>query len=92
MEMYKCCMTKTQIQLPDPLYQEVKRVAQEQDWSLAEVLRRGAEYIVKCYPKRETDRAAWALPAPRDLGAINLPYQEWRELATDRAVLECKGG
>ena len=43
-------MTRTQIQLPDPLYREIKRLAQEQDWSIAEVLRRGAEAILRAYP------------------------------------------
>ena len=84
-------MTKTQIQLPDPLYQEVKRVAREQDWSLAEVLRRGAEYVVRCHPKREVNRETWTLPIARDLGNIKVPYQNWRELASDRAVLESGG-
>ena len=88
MEMYDCGMTKTQIQLPDPLYQEVKRVAREQDWSLAEVLRRGAEYIVRCYPGRKAERGKWVPPTAGDLGRIKVPYQDWRELASDRAVLE----
>ena len=88
MEMYDCTMTKTQIQLPDPLYKEIKRVSREQDWSLAEVLRRGAEYVVRCYPRRETDRDVWELPAGSDLGSIKVPYQEWREFASDRAILE----
>jgi hypothetical protein len=81
-------MTKTQIQLPDPLYQELKRVSREQDWSLAEVLRRGAEYVVRCYPKRELDRGQWKLPAGKDLGGVKVPYTDWREIAADRAVLD----
>jgi hypothetical protein len=88
MEMYDYCMTKTQIQLPDPLYREVKRVAREQDWSLAEVLRRGAEYVVRCYPRRKMDKEIWTLPMGRDLGSIRVPYQDWRELANERAALE----
>lgn len=43
-------MIRTQIQLPDPLYREVQRVAKSQDWSLAEVIRRGAEAVVRAYP------------------------------------------
>ena len=43
-------MMRTQIQIPDPLYQEIKRVAQDQQWSIAEVVRRGAEEVVRRYP------------------------------------------
>ena len=43
-------MIRTQIQLPEPLYREIKRVAFEQDWSIAEVIRRGAEAVARTYP------------------------------------------
>ena len=43
-------MVKTQIQLPDRLYREAKRVAAKRELSLAEVLRRGVEYIARVYP------------------------------------------
>lgn len=58
-------MIRTQIQLPDPLYREVQRVAKAQDWSMAEVIRRGAEAIVRAYPAIKTEAARpWELPAP----------------------------
>jgi hypothetical protein len=58
-------MIRTQIQLPDPLYREVQRVAKAQDWSLAEVIRRGAEAVVRAYPviKSQPGRP-WQFPAP----------------------------
>jgi hypothetical protein len=58
-------MIRTQIQLPDPLYREVQRVAKAQDWSLAEVIRRGAEAVVRAYPaiKNQSGRP-WQIPAP----------------------------
>ncbi len=74
-------MRRTQIQLPEPLYQEVKRVSELLDWSLAEVLRRGAEYIVSCYPPTKQDRETWSIPEPVDLGAFQSPVEDWRELA-----------
>lgn len=43
-------MIRTQIQLPEPLYREIKRIARDQDWSIAEVIRRGAEAVVRNYP------------------------------------------
>ena len=58
-------MVRTQIQLPDPLYREVQRIAAAQDWSLAEVIRRGTEAIVRAYPAMKTEAPRpWQLPAP----------------------------
>ena len=58
-------MVRTQIQLPDPLYKEVKRIAQEQDWSVAEVLRRGAEAVLRAYPvHKQKKTSSWKLPSP----------------------------
>lgn len=56
-------MVRTQIQLPDPLYREVQRVAKSQDWSLAEAIRRGAEAVVKAYPPIKS-RPDWQMPSP----------------------------
>ena len=58
-------MVRTQIQLPDTLYQEIRRVAKSQEWSIAEVVRRGAEMLVRADPnfKAETPEA-WVLPPP----------------------------
>jgi len=76
-------MRRTQVQLPEPLYREVKRVAELQDWSIAEILRRGAEHVVRCYPADKEDQRSWAPPAPRSLGAFLAPVERWRELASD---------
>ncbi|MFZ4116367.1 MAG: antitoxin [Chthoniobacterales bacterium] len=57
-------MIRTQIQLPDPLYSEIKRIAEEQDWSIAEVLRRGAEAILRVYPAHKKKKSTWSLPSP----------------------------
>lgn len=81
-------MRKTQLQLPDPLYREVKRIARERDWPLAEVLRRGAEYMVRRYPRRAGAGKEWRLPRGQDLGAIKIHYREWREIAHEPEHLE----
>ena len=58
-------MVRTEIQLPEPLYREVQRVAQEQDWSIAEVMRRGAEAVARAYPPiKGSAGQPWALPPP----------------------------
>lgn len=55
-------MTRTQIQFPDPLYQRLKAIAEEQDWSLAEVMRKAAEHFVNRFPQQPTPRAEWKFP------------------------------
>ncbi|RYD21056.1 MAG: hypothetical protein EOP88_12755 [Verrucomicrobiaceae bacterium] len=55
-------MTRTQIQFPDPLYQRLKAIAEQQDWSLAEVLRRAAEHFVSRFPETDAPTSAWSFP------------------------------
>jgi len=76
-------MIKTQVQIPDELYREAKRVASEREISLAEVMRRGLEYIVRAYPPLQKDPGGWSPPAPRKLGGFRAPVSQWRELAND---------
>lgn len=58
-------MIRTQIQLPDTLYQEIRRVAKSQEWSIAEVVRRGAEMLVRAYPSFKADTPdVWIFPPP----------------------------
>jgi hypothetical protein len=59
-------MVKTQIQLPDELYQRVKQLAEQKEWSLAEAFRRGAELLLQRYPSPQP--APWIPPKPRHLG------------------------
>lgn len=76
-------MIKTQVQLPDRLYREAKRVASEREISLAEVLRRGVEYITRVYPHLEDSSQLWAPPDPHHLGAFRAPLDDWRLLASE---------
>lgn len=58
-------MIRTQIQLLNNLYREVQRVARDQEWSIAEVIKRGAESVVRSYPSiKQQDPSGWRLPAP----------------------------
>jgi hypothetical protein len=54
-------MIKTQVQLPDELYYKAKAIADQREWSLAEVVRRGLEYMALTYPVRASAKA-WELP------------------------------
>ena len=62
-------MIRTQIQLPDRLYAQAKRIAREREFSLAEVLRRGVEYMVLAYPPLDQEAGQeWKLPPVLHLG------------------------
>jgi hypothetical protein len=75
-------MVKTQIQLPDELYFEVKRVAQEYEMSFAEVVRRSIERTIPAYPRRKS--SDWIPPEPLDLGLQQgIEDDEWRLLANE---------
>ncbi len=54
-------MIKTQVQLPDELYYKAKAIADQREWSLAEVVRRGLEYMALTYPVR-SPATQWVLP------------------------------
>lgn len=73
-------MVKTQVQIPDHLYNEAKRIAAEYELSFAEVVRRGLERLVPSYPPR-TKAVDWAPPEPRALGCKNLTAAQLRDLA-----------
>ena len=77
-------MIRTQIQLPQTLYEEVKRVAREREMSVAEVVRRGVEYITRTYPPVASDEP-WSLPTPSDLGAFKAAPEEWPLIVHDAA-------
>lgn len=58
-------MIKTQIQIPDQLYHQAKAIAQQREWSFAEVVRRGIEYMAMMYPLT-TDQNDWQLPVLKE--------------------------
>jgi len=74
-------MIKTQVQIPDRLYREAKRVAAENEMSFAEVVRRGIEEIVQHFPGGRQRAAEWRPPEPQDLGATLAPEEEWTALS-----------
>jgi Ribbon-helix-helix protein, copG family len=72
-------MTRTQIQLPDALYREVKRIAAEREMSLAELVRRALETLLCHFPAHPEPRATWELPKPRPLGGDTFfENPDWR--------------
>jgi capsid portal protein len=73
-------MVKTQIQIPDHLYREAKRIAEEYEMSFAEVVRRGIERVVGFYPRRQEHSKEWELPL-LDLKLQRDPFADpdWRQ-------------
>lgn len=73
-------MVKTQVQMPDALYAEAKRIAEQYEMSLAEVVRRGLERIIPSYPDRRTQGETWELPRLQlDLREDPFADPDWRE-------------
>lgn len=83
-------MVRTQIQLPDALYRELKRLAAAKEWTLAETLRRACEHWLEIHSPDRLATSAWQPPAPLSLGAFRSGPENWRELANlgSRAVDE----
>ena len=75
-------MVKTQIQLPEHLYREAKRIAADYEMSFAEVVRRSLERTLPAYPPRTS--AEWRLPEPIHL-ELRCPIDddEWTLLGND---------
>jgi hypothetical protein len=61
-------MTRTQIQLPEPLFQRLKLIASARDWSVAELIRRGMEVYAQTCPELSLDTKTWSMPMLRGSG------------------------
>jgi len=80
-----CCqsvgMTRTQIQLPDDVFAKAKKLCDAREISLAELARRGIEYILSVYAQEAGKQDDWQLPKPRNLGWKGLSHAEVKEQA-----------
>jgi len=55
-------MTRTQIQFPEPLYRRLKEIAEANDWSLADVVRRASELYARRFPESPLGEEEWEFP------------------------------
>jgi len=75
-------MVKTQIQLPNDLYRELKRLADAKEWSLAETLRRAAEQFLARHPASPVT-SEWKPPVSSKVGWRGLSHRQVQEAALD---------
>lgn len=73
-------MKRTQVQLPEPLYEKAIHVAKVRDWSLSEVCRRALEQYVSESSITGEDQQ-WTLPEPRAMGEEKVGYEHWRDIS-----------
>ena len=89
-------MTRTQIQLPDPLFLRARTFAQREEISLAELVRHSLEMFLRCAAPGGTEDAPkeeWTLPLVRDLRSFGDPFDDpdWRAKLHSRGMMEEEG-
>jgi hypothetical protein len=73
-------MKRTQVQIPDWLFAAAHQLAEAKEISLAELVRRGLEYMLSVSPTVEPKVGEWTLPEPRDLQSRDpFTVEGWRE-------------
>jgi len=61
-----------------------------QEMSLAELVRRGLEHMVRVYGADMGPDPEWRLPEPMALGEFLAPVDDWRELASAAGTREAE--
>jgi hypothetical protein len=74
-------MVKTQIQIPDHLFKEAKRLAQESEMSFAQVVRMGLEQLIRTRPAGRQPASQWRVPKGKKMGLPLVAEEHWTELA-----------
>lgn len=73
-------MTKTQIQVPEELFRDIKSFAKAREWSLAETFRRGAELLLEVYDGDPLPSATpWTPPVSATVGWQGLSPEQLRD-------------
>lgn len=80
-------MKRTQIQIPDTIYNKLKKVAAKKEISLAELIRKAAEYLLCLHPEYDKAEADWQPPEPEDLGQFITDDPEWKLIANNDITL-----
>lgn len=84
-------MTRTQIQLPDELYQRAKAFAAEREISLAEMARRGIELFLARFPEpASTTKPKWKLPKVKS-GRSKVPLEKLKDIIYEEEAMRSLG-
>lgn len=75
-------MVCIQIQLPDKLYAQAKRLAEDREISMAELIRRGLETILSQYPSPGSLQKEWRLPTA-EIGQVLVSPEDLHNYAAD---------
>jgi hypothetical protein len=77
-------MIRTQIQIPNDVYDRAKEFCRRREMSLAELCRRSLEDYLVCWASADRDRAgsSWEMPSV-SCGEFLAPVQDWRLLANE---------
>lgn len=73
-------MVKTQVQIPDHLFKETKRMAQESEMSFAQAVRLGLETLLKIRPPGRQPGSRWRVPKGKNMGLPMVAEEHWTEL------------
>jgi len=75
-------MVRTQIQIPDRLYETVRRIARAEETSVTQLVREALVHWTAMRADPETAETAWEVPPAADLGIRRtVPVSRWRALA-----------
>lgn len=74
-------MVKTQIQVPEELFREIRSFAKTRGWSLAETFRRGAELLLEVYGGNPISPSTWTPPVSSSVGWKGLTDEQLRDAA-----------
>ena len=74
-------MVKTQVQIPDHLFKEAKRIAAESEMSFAHVVRLGLEMVLKARPAGRQPASQWRVPKGKNMGLPLIAEEHWTETA-----------
>ncbi len=76
-------MKRTQIQLPDKMYDQLKELARAEETTLAEVIRRAGAYLLQTQPMKTNSSLTWVPPIAEDLGEFISTEEDWRIYANE---------
>ena len=84
MDYISALMKRTEVQLPDPLFEQVAGLARELKLSVPDLLRRAAEELVQHQSQPvPNEPSAWEFPEGCELGEFLAPVEDWRLAANE---------